>query len=64
LIVATPAGVNFVFKSLLSLNVSKIALAKMNGYSDIQIAETVKGGAAEDDVRTKRKNAGVVPVTK
>jgi hypothetical protein len=43
---------------------SLIKEAKMNGYSDIQIAETVKGGAAEDDVRTKRKNAGVVPVTK
>ena len=43
---------------------SLIKEAKENGFSDIQISEAVKGGATEDDARSKRKSAGVVPVTK
>ncbi len=38
--------------------------AKLNGFSDVQISEAVTGGASEDDVRSKRKGAGIVPVTK
>ena len=38
--------------------------AKKNGFSDIQIAESVKGGATEDDVRNKRIAAGIQPYTK
>jgi len=38
--------------------------AKKMGYSDVQIASCVKGGATEDDVRTKRTNANIVPYTK
>jgi len=38
--------------------------AKLNGFSDIQISETISGGATEDDVRSKRIAAGIVPVTK
>eukprot|EP00557_Chaetoceros_sp_GSL56_P002692 CAMPEP_0176497948 /NCGR_PEP_ID=MMETSP0200_2-20121128/12026_1 /TAXON_ID=947934 /ORGANISM="Chaetoceros sp., Strain GSL56" /LENGTH=1504 /DNA_ID=CAMNT_0017896055 /DNA_START=98 /DNA_END=4612 /DNA_ORIENTATION=- len=38
--------------------------AKMNGFSDIQISQGVKDGASEDEVRTKRKSAGIIPKAK
>jgi carbamoyl-phosphate synthase (ammonia) len=38
--------------------------AKKNGYSDIQIAGTVKGGSDEDTVRAKRISMGVEPYIK
>lgn len=38
--------------------------AKKNGFSDIQIAESVKGGATEDEVRSKRLAAEIKPSTK
>jgi carbamoyl-phosphate synthase (ammonia) len=38
--------------------------AKKMGYSDQQIAACVKNGAAEDDVRSKRIAAGILPHTK
>jgi carbamoyl-phosphate synthase (ammonia) len=38
--------------------------AKKNGYSDVQIAACLKGKSTEDSVRSKRINAGIVPVTK
>jgi carbamoyl-phosphate synthase (ammonia) len=38
--------------------------AKAVGYSDLQIAGVVKGGATEDEVREKRLSYGIVPVTK
>ena len=38
--------------------------AKQNGYSDIQIGMCIKDGATEDDVRSKRKAAGITPYVK
>jgi carbamoyl-phosphate synthase (ammonia) len=38
--------------------------AKKNGFSDVQISFCVKGGSTEDEVRAKRKEAGVIPYTK
>jgi carbamoyl-phosphate synthase (ammonia) len=38
--------------------------AKKNGYSDNQIAKCLKNGATEDEVREKRINGGIKPVTK
>uniref|UniRef100_A0A7S2UQ81 Carbamoyl phosphate synthase arginine-specific large chain n=1 Tax=Attheya septentrionalis TaxID=420275 RepID=A0A7S2UQ81_9STRA len=38
--------------------------AKKNGYSDVQIAGCLQGSPSEDDVRSKRVNAGIVPVAK
>lgn len=38
--------------------------AKQMGYSDQQIAKCVKGETSEDDVRTKRIAAGILPMTK
>ena len=38
--------------------------AKKMGYSDKQIAESVVGGASEDDVRSKRIGFGISPSTK
>ncbi len=38
--------------------------AKKHGYSDIQIAEALQGSSTEDDVRSKRTGAGIVPYTK
>jgi carbamoyl-phosphate synthase (ammonia) len=38
--------------------------AKQIGYSDVQIAACLKNGATEDEVRAKRKAAGIVPYTK
>jgi len=38
--------------------------AKKNGYSDRQIADCVSDDATEDDIRTKRKAAGIMPHTK
>ncbi len=38
--------------------------AKQVGYSDMQIAGIVEGGASEDEVRAKRTGYGIVPVTK
>lgn len=38
--------------------------AKQQGYSDVQIATCLSGSPSEDDVRAKRKNAGIIPVTK
>ena len=35
--------------------------AKQNGYSDIQIAKYVKGGATEDEVRSARISMGIEP---
>ena len=37
---------------------------KQNGYSDVQIAKMVKGGATEDEVRAKRIGAGIEPYIK
>jgi carbamoyl-phosphate synthase (ammonia) len=50
--------------SLQDMSLDLVKEAKLNGYSDIQIGEAVKGGASEDDVRSKRIEAGIVPVTK
>eukprot|EP00586_Coscinodiscus_wailesii_P004925 CAMPEP_0172487554 /NCGR_PEP_ID=MMETSP1066-20121228/16705_1 /TAXON_ID=671091 /ORGANISM="Coscinodiscus wailesii, Strain CCMP2513" /LENGTH=1525 /DNA_ID=CAMNT_0013254251 /DNA_START=209 /DNA_END=4786 /DNA_ORIENTATION=+ len=38
--------------------------AKENGYSDVQIGLCLKDNPTEDDVRSKRVNAGIVPVAK
>jgi carbamoyl-phosphate synthase (ammonia) len=38
--------------------------AKKNGYSDVQIAACLKETSTEDAVRSKRIDAGIVPVTK
>eukprot|EP00522_Entomoneis_paludosa_P006834 CAMPEP_0172438874 /NCGR_PEP_ID=MMETSP1065-20121228/7_1 /TAXON_ID=265537 /ORGANISM="Amphiprora paludosa, Strain CCMP125" /LENGTH=1491 /DNA_ID=CAMNT_0013187469 /DNA_START=66 /DNA_END=4541 /DNA_ORIENTATION=- len=38
--------------------------AKKMGYSDIQIADSLKGGATEDEVRSKRVGANIMPFTK
>ena len=38
--------------------------AKQMGYSDVQIAACLKGGATEDEVRAKRISLGVLPYTK
>jgi len=38
--------------------------AKKMGYSDRQIADCLKDNATEDDIRSKRKAAGIVPHTK
>jgi len=38
--------------------------AKKNGYSDVQIADYLIGDSTEDDIRTKRKDWGIIPVTK
>jgi len=38
--------------------------AKKNGFSDCQISEILKGNVTENDVRVKRVDAGIVPVTK
>lgn len=38
--------------------------AKELGYSDVQITGYLKGKPSEDEVRAKRKAAGIVPVTK
>lgn len=38
--------------------------AKKMGYSDVQIANCLKGGATEDQVRAKRLAAGIVPFSK
>ena len=34
------------------------------GYSDRQIAAVLKNGVNEDDVRARRKAAGIIPHTK
>ena len=46
------------------LPVDLLKEAKMKGYSDVQISNCLKGSASEDDVRSKRKAAGIVPFTK
>ena len=46
------------------LPVELLKEAKMKGYSDIQISKCLKDNASEDDVRKKRKEAGIVPVVK
>jgi len=38
--------------------------AKKMGYSDVQIAACLKGDATEDEVRSKRIGAGILPHTK
>jgi len=38
--------------------------AKQLGYSDVQIAECLKGTPTEDDVRAKRKGYNIIPKTK
>lgn len=38
--------------------------AKKQGYSDIQMAEILKGNATEDDIRAKRVGANITPWTK
>lgn len=38
--------------------------AKKMGYSDVQIANCLKGGATEDEVRAKRIGAGILPFIK
>lgn len=38
--------------------------AKMKGYSDNQISNCLAGSATEDDIRNKRKSAGITPFTK
>lgn len=38
--------------------------AKKMGYSDVQIANCLKGGATEDQVRARRLAAGIVPFSK
>jgi carbamoyl-phosphate synthase (ammonia) len=38
--------------------------AKKMGYSDVQIAKSIKGGATEDEVRAKRIAAGILPTIK
>lgn len=50
--------------SLQDMTEEMLKEAKMNGYSDVQISEGVKNGATENDVRSKRIGAGIVPVTK
>lgn len=50
--------------SLDDMSDSLMKEAKENGYSDIQISESVKGGATEDEVRAKRVGANIMPFTK
>lgn len=50
--------------SLSEVSQEIMAEAKKVGYSDSQIAGIVKGGATEDEVRAKRIDYGIVPVTK
>jgi len=50
--------------SLNDLSKELLTDAKQVGYSDSQIASIVKGGATEDEVRSKRIGHGIVPVTK
>jgi carbamoyl-phosphate synthase (ammonia) len=38
--------------------------AKKMGFSDIQIADCLQGNPTEDDVRSKRIKAGIIPYTK
>jgi carbamoyl-phosphate synthase (ammonia) len=51
-------------KSLAEMDENLMLDAKQMGYSDKQIAQYVKGGATEEEVRQKRKSMGVVPYTK
>jgi len=50
--------------SLADISGELLRECKEKGYSDIQISDMVGGGATEDDVRSKRIDAGIVPVTK
>jgi carbamoyl-phosphate synthase (ammonia) len=50
--------------SLADMSKDMLLEAKQVGYSDIQIASMVKGGATEDQVRDKRIGLGIEPVTK
>lgn len=50
--------------SLDDLPIHLLIEAKKNGYSDVQIAQILKGKPSEDDVRNKRKKLGVTPFTK
>mmetsp|Transcript_12313 Transcript_12313/g.14496 ORF Transcript_12313/g.14496 Transcript_12313/m.14496 type:complete len:1532 (+) Transcript_12313:209-4804(+) len=38
--------------------------AKKDGFSDVQISETLQGTASENEVRNKRIGSGIIPVTK
>mmetsp|Transcript_26422 Transcript_26422/g.40908 ORF Transcript_26422/g.40908 Transcript_26422/m.40908 type:complete len:1515 (+) Transcript_26422:117-4661(+) len=46
------------------LPVDLLKEAKMKGYSDVQISKCLAGSPTEDDVRNKRKSAGITPFTK
>lgn len=50
--------------TLADLSTDLLMDAKKMGYSDVQIANCLKGGAKEDDVRAKRVAAGILPMTK
>lgn len=50
--------------SLVDMKPDLLLEAKKVGYSDEQIAEIVKGGATEDEVRQKRISNGIQPFTK
>jgi len=50
--------------SLQDMSLDLVKEAKLNGYSDVQIAGAVKGGAPEDVVRSRRVGARIGPVTK
>lgn len=50
--------------SLDDLPVDLMKEAKMKGYSDIQISKCLKGSPSEDDIRSKRKAAAIIPYTK
>ena len=49
---------------LKSLTDDQMLKAKKDGFSDIQISETLQGTVGENDIRNKRIAAGIVPVTK
>lgn len=50
--------------SLDDLPTSLLKEAKMKGYSDVQISKCLKGSPSDDEVRAKRKAAGIVPYVK
>lgn len=49
---------------LSGVNATLMSQSKKSGFSDLQIANRVGSGASEMDVRTTRKNMGVLPVVK
>lgn len=50
--------------SLEQVSDEQLREAKQLGYSDLQIASCILGNVTEDDVRARRKGAGVVPFVK